>query len=154
VRDPGLIKFDAAGELDLFTVHGRFLVESAPNLLDEPYVGLVTNAAGQVFRGTLVPAQMQAVGSGRSPRYRFKDREAKKYRGDADGIHRAVVKFQTRKGQVWCRFKVKAYADLSAATVPLMTTQVAVGEAKGTLTAQWTQTSHGWKLRDKLFASE
>jgi hypothetical protein len=154
VRDPGLIVFDAREELDLIKVHGRFPLDLVPDFESEPFVVLLSNAAGQIYRGTLVPTQMQAVNPKRPGRYRFKDKEAKNFRGDADGLYRVAVKIQQRKGETWCRFKFHAYADLSAATVPLMTTQITAGTAKGTLTAEWKRTNNGWFLRDKIFASE
>ena len=46
-------------------------------------------------------------------------------------------------------FRLRAYADLSAATEAIMTTGIVVGNDVGSLTAEWTATRDGWKLSQR-----
>jgi hypothetical protein len=48
-------------------------------------------------------------------------------------------------------FLVKAYGDLSAATLPLMASQIVVGNDSGYLERAWSPTKSGWKLNDRDF---
>jgi hypothetical protein len=43
-------------------------------------------------------------------------------------------------------FRLRVYADLSAATDPVMTTGIVVGNDVASLTAQWSATASGWRL--------
>ena len=49
--------------------------------------------------------------------------------------------------QMQFTFKVKAYGDLSAATLALMDLRVDVGGDGALLRSLWRKTSRGWKLK-------
>ena len=59
-----------------------------------------------------------------------------------DGLHR--VRIKSRGG--YFTVEVKAYADLSAATLPLMGLQVVFGDETAFYKSEWQRRPDGWRL--------
>lgn len=131
----------------LITVHGRYIPTTDANPALDGFVFLVTNEDGDVYRGRLLPGDMQLVGGKNLLRWVFKDRAARKGAGTRDGIYRVGMK-QRREpdGSISYPFKIKAFADMSRANEARMTTQVYVGDDVGHLTATWLGEPGRWKL--------
>ena len=60
-------------------------------------------------------------------------------------IYRATLKPSQIRGVDYVTFRLRAYADFSAATESIMTTGIVVGNDVGSLTTEWTPTRDGWR---------
>ncbi len=146
LRDPAVIRF-YEDRLDHFRVHGRVVVDPDGLNMDELAFGIsLYNELGPIYQGSLLPGDLQPRGRATGKRHRFRDADAR----DSSGIRGGIEKVSTRRrriGGVWyLTFRVRVWADLSAATVPLMTTQFYNVGGSAFLTAEWRRTPVGWKL--------
>ncbi len=145
--DPSIIKlYD--DRPDLLKMHMLFIPRSELFPVTEGFALLVTNASGVVYLGRLLENDLLPRDSS-GKRFAFKDRTAKNGTGLRDGLYKVNVRLRTYQGDPAYSFKIRAYADLSAATVADMTTQIAIGNDTTFLPATWRQSSTGWKLRQK-----
>ncbi len=143
LRDPAKLIFGRNGRLDRFKIHGRILQQASIDLSTAGLTIMLSNANGVILQEQLSPGQMVSRGSW----YRFRDRDAR-FNG---GFFIAKVKPRTIKGIDYLHFSVMMFGDHAAATLPTMTTQIAIGGHTATLTRDWTATSRGWKLSDNDF---
>jgi hypothetical protein len=67
----------------------------------------------------------------------------------ATGLYSAGVRLRKFRGVDYLVFRLRAYADFSAATEARMTTGIVVGNDIGSLTADWVATRDGWRLNQR-----
>jgi hypothetical protein len=146
-RDPAIIKFGLDGRPDRLTIHGRFPLSSTVEPFAEHFSYSLANDEGVIYRGVLIPGDLR----GSAKRLKFKDRTARHGVGSRDGLSIVRLKLLTVGGEPYLSFLVKAYGDLSAATLPLMASQIVVGNDSGYLERAWSPTKSGWKLNDRDF---
>jgi cysteine-rich repeat protein len=101
------------------------------------------NANGVIFTGMLFPGDLKKAGHS----WKFRDPLAARGAGIRDGIR--FVSMSRRSDGLW-RFQLKAFADLSAATDPVMTVIVMADSEVFTKTATWTELANGWKVNFNL----
>jgi hypothetical protein len=149
--DPAIIRFGTGGKPGYFSLHGRVL--AAPGSFNPNVNGFtveITNANGHVYSGSILPGDLipGGVRNGLPSRYKFKDKTARTLGEGSlrDGIFRVGMRFRNVDGDPSFTVKLKIYGDFSLATEPRMTTQWYGVDDVGYLTADWTQTSRGWKL--------
>jgi hypothetical protein len=150
LRDPAQIRFNEPGEPGFLTLHGRFSL--LPVLFDPSLAGLVftiRNDAGPIHRASLLPGDLEALSK---RRFRYKNAAARHGDASRDGVYSAAVRFRRFHKQWFFAFRLRVYADLSRATEPRMTAHVYAGPHVGFLTAEWTRTRRGWRLRPSDFA--
>lgn len=142
-NDPAKIRFGRnEGDPDHFRIHAQF----APGTeVDPPFDGFsiqITNEFGVVYSGSLTAGDLQVTKNGKN--WKFRDRTVKRGRnpGLRDGLY--VVKLRRKPNYV--AFRARAFSDFSAATVPLMTTHVVIGNDGTAVTAEWREINRGWKL--------
>jgi len=138
--DPASIRFyDHQVSLDRLKMHAQFV----PGTLVEPPVDgfsiQINNAAGVVYQAEVLGSDLTIKGNGK--RFRFRSRTPD--RRKTSGIYYLVVK----KKAAQYAFRLRAYADLSAADDPHMTAHVVIGNDGASVTADWTAVRHGWRLR-------
>ncbi len=152
LRDPAVIRFNArrGGGSDMFWIHGHFRGAQNTDFENDPFAVMLSNDNGIIYQGTIVPGEFKRKVNGKG-RYVFRDRAARTGGGDADGIYRVSLREKIHNGSVYVYFRLRAFGDFSAATVPTMTTQIAVGTHTGTITADWRETGYGWLLRQGDF---
>ncbi|HXC53533.1 MAG TPA: hypothetical protein VN634_21785 [Candidatus Limnocylindrales bacterium] len=151
-RDPAIIYIpeleqDLASEarerpsVGRFTFHGRMVPESAINPLVDGFVVSLTNANGVIYSAEVKPVDLQASGEKRWF-YRAPD--------DGSPVREGIAKLRVRRrvdrGEVGFAIRVTAYGDFSAATLPVMTTQVYFGDDVAYVTAEWTSRPGRWTL--------
>jgi hypothetical protein len=144
-NDPATIRFDDDG-LDSFWIHGRFKLQSVMDPSAEGFGVSLSNAGGPVYRATIDPEQFQRANG----RYVFRDAGAR--RGEvptAGGLYSAGIRLRKFRGIDYLVFRLRAYADFSAATESRMTTGIVVGNDVGSLTADWVATRTGWRLSQR-----
>ena len=151
-RDPAVIRFNAGRSgSDMFWIHGNFRAAKDVDFTTDRFAIILSNENGVIYQGTLVPGEFKRKVNGKG-RYVFRDRDARANgQGDADGIYRVSLRERFEQGHVYVYFRLRAYGDFSAATVPTMTTQIAAGDHVGTLTADWRKTGYGWVLKQRYF---
>jgi cysteine-rich repeat protein len=138
-RDPARIRFgDLPERLDLFSGHGRFVVDAERDPTIGGFEMTLSNEHGIIFAARLLPGQMIAKGKG----FAYKDKAAK----TVGGLSLARLKYKIVKGEVNLNFKVKAYGNFSAATEPLMAIRIRVGTQAGFHEAEWELRKKGWML--------
>ncbi len=149
-RDPGRIFFaKEEGELDFLFVHATFRNQLNVRADGAPFHIVLSNENGVIFTGQL-PSGILA-GNARGTRYRFKNKLLGRGENSDPGV--AVVKLKKKKkkseGHQSYSFKVKAYGDLSAATLPRMVTQVGIANEVAVIRGEWTKIRKGWRLYDR-----
>src|SRR5262249_52557095 len=138
-KDPAAIVFRATlPNHDYFKVHGRLVLQN-PASLQGKFGILLTNADGVIYRALLQPGDLKPKGSGAA----FTDKTAKSGPGIRDGL--SQVKVKVKQGYV--QVQVKAYSDLSEATVPLMGVQVVIGTENAFYKSEWSKRPNGWRLK-------
>jgi hypothetical protein len=144
-KDPATIRFDEGG-LDSFWIHGRFALQSAMDPTVEGFGVSLSNSNGLIYRATIAPELLRRTNG----RYIFRDAGAR--RGEnvtANGVYTAGVRVRKFRGVDYLVFRLRAYADFSAATQSRMATGIVVGNDIGSLTADWTATRDGWRLSQR-----
>ncbi len=152
IKDPAYIKFERGENgADMLWIHGRFIADGDLDLDNDTVSVMLSNVNGVIYQGTLVGGQLDKMVNGKG-RYVFRDRSARRGEGgDADGIYRVTMRIVKHEGVDFVAFRVRAYGDLSAATEPLMTTQIMAGDNVGALTVRWNRSYQGWVLRQSDF---
>lgn len=140
-KDPAVIRF-RDGRPDVLKVHGRFIPMGTVEPPTEAIGLLITNANGVVYRTQLEPG---ALAAGRN-RFSFKDPSALSGGGAHDGLFKLHIRRFPQKG--FYTFQITVFADLSAATEPLMALQWHVGDEGFINIGAWRATSPnpGWRL--------
>ncbi len=145
-KDPGVIRYNKKGGPDRLSLHGRFLLETDTDPMVEGFVFEIGNELGAVYRAFLGFGELTGDASG--TRYRFKDKTARVL-GEASpsgGLYKVSLIRRTIGGEPFMSFRVRAYGNFKAATKVTMTTQLVLGSAVGSLTADWTASKRKWKL--------
>jgi hypothetical protein len=142
--DPSTISFNDDGP-DYYGMHILFTPRSETFPVTEGLSLLITNANGIVYQATLGPGDLEPRGSG-NKRFSFRDRGAREGNGIRDGLYKVGIRYKTRDGVAVVTFKIQAYADLSAATLAHMTTQISIGNDGTFVSADWRSTGSGWRL--------
>jgi hypothetical protein len=148
-NDPALISFGASEERSTdrpgtFAFHARL---HPSTLVDPPADGFIvtlSNANGEIYHAEVKAVDIETAGS--RWRYRADDLETVAREG---GIAKLSIRRRLYGGEVAYSFRVKAFGDLSRATLPLMTTQVYLGNDVGYVTATWTGEAGHWVLTPK-----
>ena len=140
-KDPATITFNET-KLDVFKVHGGVEPITDADPRTELFGILITNANGIVYQGMLLPGDIK----GSDRKLSFVDRGAKKGLGTRDGIYKLMLR---RVGGRY-HFNLEAYGDLSAATQPVMTAQLLLGDEVFAFKSEWKQLKHGWKTDFKF----
>jgi hypothetical protein len=123
--------------LDSLALHLAVVPNTPIDPLTEPVSIKLSNVNGTLFSQTLPPGSFKKVGS----RFLFKDPTAK----TNGGLYSVII--TKRTGGVY-RIDVQAYKDLSAATLPDMTINIALGNDQFASSKPWTQTGNGWVLSE------
>ena len=138
--DPARIIF-RTGKPDLLKLHGR-LFPSTP--LDAPFSNIrmtLSNAAGVIWEGFLQPGD--CAPNRLETRCKFKDRGAAKGQPIRDGI--SLFKLRNSKTNGAVLFQMKAFSDdLAAATDPIMTFEVQIGDDRFATHGVWSPRQNGW----------
>lgn len=126
--------------LDFYGVQGEIPLPANFNPTAGGLTISLSNQNGVIYSGTLLPGDL--VNKGR--KWQFKDKAAKTGGGFRDGIFKVQMKLG--KSGLW-RIKAKAFADLSAATLPEMTINISIGGNVFARTAIWNQRAKGWIVK-------
>ncbi len=140
-KDPATITFKDSTP-DVLKIHGGIEPLTAADPRTEGVGVLLTNANGIVFKAVLLPGDLE--GNDRS--LSFVDRGASKGRGIRGGIY----KLKLRKRAARYDFNLQAYGDLSAATQPVMTAQLRIGDDMFAFKSEWRRLPKGWKTDFKF----
>jgi len=139
-KDPAAIIFRPTKPVhDYFKVHGRMIVPNLAAALSGKFGILLTNANGVIYKGVLLPGDLKPKGSGAI----FSDKTASKGPGTRDGLSKVKIK---NKG-TYVQVEVKAYGNLTSATVPLMGVQAVIGDTNAAYKSEWQKRSNGWRLK-------
>ena len=142
-RTKAKIRF-APGSQDQFMLRSQVVVSAAVvNPIVDGFKLLLSNANGPIYRAELLPGDIVFRRPGR---YRYIDRTAKAGPGERDGLAQVSIMVKEVDGQDMYVFRVKAWNDLSLATLSEMTLQVTGVDDVATLTTGWGQRSNGWRL--------
>ncbi len=133
-------------------IHGRFVPGTPVDPENEGFTFMLSNANGLIYRAELFAADLRFAGGKSTKRWKFRDKFAKRGMGSRKGL--STISMKTRNepdGSVSYPFKVKAYGDMSNATVALMTTQISVGDDVSFVTAEWKGKPGHWRLYKSQF---
>jgi len=139
-KDPTLIRFGHGG-LDLLVGHAT--LDMAPvDIAAVPVGVLLSNPQGVIYQGVLAPGALTP--SPRGTIFRFSNRDARSTGGFAN------LKIKQHRDGSGYAFSFASYANLSAATDPMMRLQIYIGNAAAarpfiTTGLPWTQTATGWR---------
>jgi len=140
-KDPTKIIFDARGDLDRMTSHGRVEPGEAIDV-SQVEVGWMISKAGQpIYRAALIPGDFKA--NPKKTFFRFVDRGARDGRSKRFGIYRAKVRIS--RGGTSYGFRIDAFGDFSAADTPDMSIQFYIGDHIFIHDKPWRRTSYGWR---------
>jgi hypothetical protein len=144
--DPSQIKFRGGG-VDTFKMHALFTARTVVHPEAESFSVMISNDNGVFFRATLLAGDLEGRANSTKKRFRFIDKAAHSGAGTRGGLSKVNLRSKVFAGEPVWSFKIRAYADLSAATLSLMTTQVTIGNDGTALQVEWTDTGNGWRLR-------
>ncbi len=133
-------------------IHGRFVPGTPVDPENEGFTFMLSNANGLIYRAELFAADLRFAGGKSTKRWKFRDKFAKRGMGSRKGL--STISMKTRNepdGSVSYPFKVKAYGDMSNATVALMTTQISVGDDVSFVTEEWKGKPGHWRLYKSQF---
>ena len=133
----------------MIKIHGRFVPKTDVDPIADGFRFLLTNEFGTIFDGTLLPGDLAPSGT---TNWKFKDRSAKKSATPLrDGLFAIKIRKRNDREGIAYGFRVQAWGDMSAATVPLMVTQVYMGDDVAVLKAEWDGEPGRWYLKRKDF---
>ena len=134
--------------LDRFKFHGR--VRLVPPLLGGPVDPVTSgfgvelrNEFGTIYQASLFPGDLTPE---RNLYYRFSDPEARYGNGTRAGLYQIITRFREYRDGWYYTVRIRAYADLSSATEPVMTVIFDEVDGPAGVTAEWVQTGYGWRL--------
>ena len=136
-KDPATIWF-RSGKPGVLSLHGRIMPLTPIDPVADGLGIIVTNTNGVVFRGRLLPGDLKRVRN----RFTFGDRAAAAGNGRRGGIQKIVLS----KDRARYRLTLRAFGDLDAATVPVMTVQIVIGDDAFFSKGEWWRTKRGWKF--------
>lgn len=138
-KDPTKIKFGKPGGLDVFTSHGRVVIEGTIDVGGSELGWLISNSRGSVFLAALPPGTLQADLS--KTDFRYLNKAAK----TTGGIRKAQIRVS--RGRTSYGYRVEAYGDMSKATDAQMSIQFYIGSQSTPAIHKetWTRTKWGWK---------
>jgi hypothetical protein len=134
--------------IDRFDFHGRVKLDP-PSLggpVDPVAAGFgieLQNELGTIYKATLLPGDLVSIPN---HYYRFRDRSARDGNGIRSGLYRVTTRFRKYRDGWYYTVYVLAFADLSAATHPLMTVIFSQVDGTAALSADWLPTRSGWRL--------
>ncbi len=149
-RDPATIKMKDAPKLDKFKMHARVDVPvSEIDPLTNGFGIHLSNANGVIYQAQM-PGNILEVRT--FMRWQYKNKLAKKgldAAGPYKGVFRLGLRYRNIDGIDFLTFRLQVFADLSAATLPDMITQVYGFDDVASLPATWNQKGSGWSLHQK-----
>ena len=134
--------------IDRFDFHGRVKLDP-PSLggpVDPVAAGFgieLQNELGTIYKASLLPGDLVPIPN---HYYRFTDRSARDGSGMRSGLYRVITRFRKYRDGWYYTVYIRAFADLSAATHPLMTVIFSQVDGTAALTADWVSTRSGWRL--------
>ena len=134
---PNKITFESAPHLDSLELHARITPMVSIDPATQPFTVSLSNANGTIFTATLNPGDFKVTNGGK--RFIFRNLAARK----TGGLFRVQIA-ERHDGPGGYRVDVLAYGDLSAATLPDMTTIIAVGPNGFFDNSPWDPRNHGW----------
>ena len=126
--------------IDQLQVKSGFAPGTILDPANESFRIVLRNANGIVYQATLQPGDLVPRGKA----FVFKDNGARRGLGTRGGL--AKVQISPVTGGTGIRVNVQAFGDLSAATLAVMTVEIAVGTDAIAYTAPWQQRPYGWTL--------
>ncbi len=126
--------------LDNLNVKSAFGPGTVLSPATESFRIVLRNANGVIYQATLQPGDLVARGG----KFRFVDKGARRGTGIRGGLSR--VELSEAKGGVGTRVLIEAFGDLNAATLPVMTVEITVGNDTIAYTETWQQKGYGWYL--------
>ena len=139
-RDPSSIRFGQPGAgLDLFSSHGKIKLRESVDVNSQEIGWELSNAQGVIYRASLRPGDLTP--SVNPMLFSFQDPGARVGQGAHGGLY-TVLLIASPRGNV--AYKVRAYGDLSAATLPDMALHFYIGEQAFGVGGAWRRTSRGW----------
>lgn len=138
---PSKVKFRGDGR-DFFATEAKLALPFSFNPAAELFTVTLSNANGVIYESSLQPGDLEKKGR----KYQFKDKTAKKGPGPGlrDGLFKVQLKFS--KDGLW-RAKIRAFSDLTAATLPEMTMAITIDGQVFERTNVWSQVKKGWVLK-------
>jgi hypothetical protein len=144
-KDPTMIRYGRAGDLDMFRGHAK--LEMAPTDLTVTPVGvLLSNLGGPIYSDGLPAGALTGDPNGRT--FRFRNPDAR----TGGGMY--ALKIKRNLDKISYTFSFTSYGDLSGATDENMRLHFYVGNdpdaaSEGrifvTLDAPWKRTPNGWR---------
>ncbi|MDG2305044.1 MAG: hypothetical protein P8R42_10375 [Candidatus Binatia bacterium] len=128
------------GGLDFLGLQGEVMLPNSFNPTANSMTVSLSNANGTIYSGALMPGDLISKGH----KWFFRDKGGKLGYGSRDGIY--TVKLKVAKSGLW-RVKIKAYSDLSAATLAEMTMELSFGSTNFGFTGTFTKKSKGWQIK-------
>jgi hypothetical protein len=138
---PNRIRFAPAPGLDSLELHARIIPQSSIDPAFETFFVELSDANGNVFFAVSVsPGDMKETNGGRRAVYRNPAARS------AGGVYQVTI--MPRHDAIGgYRVDVRAYGDLSGATMADITTAITIGDDPFFDNGPWTQRSDGW-VRD------
>lgn len=136
---PVKVTFRKSG-LDFLGIQGEIALPIGFDPTANSMTVSLSNANGTIYSGALLPGDLNNKGA----KWLFRDKGGKLGSGNRDGIY--SVKLKVAKSGLW-RVKIKAYSDLSAATLAEMTMEISFGAAKFGFTGTFVERSKGWLIK-------
>lgn len=136
---PNKITFESAPHLDKLELHARINPLSAIDPASESFTVDISNANGTIFTATLNPGDLKPTNGGK--RFSYRNTAAR----SAGGLFRVQIA-PRHDGAQGYRVDILAYGDFSSATLPDMSTIIAVGMSGFFDNSPWTPRQHGWSI--------
>jgi cysteine-rich repeat protein len=136
LRDPASVQF-RPGRPDILKIQGGIIPSHPIDPATMRAGVLMTNADGVIYRALLNAGDLQPHGT----RWQYVDKTAASRPGGG------IFKIQLFNRQGIYHVKVKAYGDLSHATLPTMAAQFQLGDDVYLNRSVWRQRGNGWHLQ-------
>jgi hypothetical protein len=134
----GNIKYRAGSKPDLIRIGTRVQPTSAMNPFDDGFTFGLQNSSGSLFNQSLPAFTMTESANGR--RWTYKDPQAPVN----GGIHSVTIQQASGLAGGYVIY-VRAYADMSAATDPQMTTSFVIGNDSFFDDSTWNRRKTNWR---------
>ncbi len=136
------VKIVADPRLDTLKIGAR-IIPTVTAIIDPLTTGLsfeLSNAGGTIMAGSVPPGAFLEKKSGQ--KFVYKNAAARK----TGGIVSVVLQERFDSAGGWL-ISIRAFGDLSAATLPEMTTDIVIGTSSFFDNSDWTETPNGWRKK-------